>query len=513
MKKTTEKTQPTTEQPEQPRCRVSARAIAAENRAIQAEAKRIAKAAKIVEGFVATDETRKTLMKPWHDKKNGVVVATDGKALIATKHGFNPDAPDGDYPNWQGVVPKYGDEACGVTIDPVKVAEVCANGIRLARAIDHKMNVYAAIPLPEGKHIAFDAAVLRRVAEAMDANSITEFKAVDGVHAILAKNADTTLVAMPIRTYIPKTHSHVSFELRPGRGDGRGIVLNTITGRVISAPERSDGEEKTGRAWADDLRKGLADEVKRVEKGVRDNILYVAITEAWKRGETDVGKVYDGTGAAQWESLSPENKAVFDGWMKCGDKKVLLEKMSEYFLECKGYSKGRKQRQNEIARIEKRIAAEDEIDALMDAPAGRPAPAPETPAAAPVAVPQPEAARPQRKASKPRRAAKPEPQPEAPAVQPSPWDAHAAEWRDMTARNLHDEVRIAISQWAAVNAPSVPEFAMIAADFHLIAARSEGDGYDTDDYMEWRNDETDELLERIGAAFGSEAKAGIAKCL
>ena len=100
-----------------------------------------------------------------------------------------------------------------------------------------------------------------------------------------------------------------------------------------------------------------------------------------------------------------------------------------------------------------------------------------------------------------------------PAPAPSPWREHVQEWRDMTAKNFHDEVRVGIAEWAAVNAPNVPEFAMIAGDFRLIASRDEHPGYDESQYMEFRVEVTDEMLDRIGAAFGEEAKAGIGACL
>ena len=156
-----------------------------------------------------------------------------------------------------------------------------------------------------------------------------------------------------------------------------------------------------------------------------------------------------------------------------------------------------------------------------DTPKATPSPAPEPVAAEkpqavqpveykPQAVEKPQAAKP----CKPSRTRKAKPQAvEAPAPAPSPWREHVQEWRDMTHNNQHDEVRVGIAEWAAVNAPNVPEFAMIAGDFRLIASRDEHPGYDESQYMEFRVEVTDEMLERIGAAFGSEAKAGIAKCL
>ena len=398
----------------------------------QTEAKRLAAMAKIVESFASKDETRKNLLAPFHDKKGGVVVATDGRALIATKHGYNPDVKNNpDFPaSWRQVVPRYKD-AQTIKVNPAEIVATCAKGRRLANAINSGVHAYMVIPLTDdGGNVVLAAEILHRVAKAMEADNITEIKAVDGTCPILAQNATTTLVQMPVRN-----GGRGGVKLTHGRGTS-DIYFDALTGRVISAPERSD-TGKHSRAYADELRDGV-------------------------------------------------EKMKANGGSLLQIKKDLAE----------------------IARIEKRIAAEDEIDALMGTPA-TPAPAP---AEAPAAPAPAEAAKPPRKASKPRKAA-PAPEPEAPAVQPSAWTLHASEWRDMTHRNCHDDVRIAISEWAAANAPSVPEFAMIAADFHLIAARDDGDGYDVNDYMIWRNDTTDEMLDRIGETFGSEAKAGIAKCL
>ena len=285
----------------------------------------------------------------------------------------------------------------------------CTKGIRLARAISRNLEVWAAIPLPGGDRIVFDAELLRRVADAMDANGMTEIKAMGGLRPILAKNADTSIVAMPIRGSHTDCGRVASYE---------ALLLDAVTGRVIAAPERSD----TG-----------------------DNGAEMA--------------------------------------------KTLRERADMYMKD--GAALSAKKDLAAVDRIEKRIAAEDEIDALMDATTPAPEPAPE-----------PE---------------KPQPVAEAPAAPAAPvatpWSEHEAEWRDMTARNFHDEVRVSMAEWAAACAPSVPEFAMIAGDFRLIASRQDGDGYDVDSYMEWRNDATSELLERIARAFGADVKAGMERCL
>lgn len=336
------------------------------------------KAAKVVEDFVAKDDTRKTLKNVHHDHKNGVAVATDGRVLIATKHGYDPNAkenPDAPYPEWKQVVPKYDGETAKVfdrtdgkghvkyankpvqkvEVNPAELSDICKKASRLARAIGHKETAMVSVPLPDGDHVMMDATYLKKVSDAMGANGITEIKAVNGNSPILAKNADTTIVAMPLRGGDGDHH--------PGRG-GTRFVLDAMTGRVISAPERSDNTATTGKEYADSLREIIASDKADFENRARKMNLYQAITEAWKRGETDPAKVY-GSVAKNWDTLKPGNRARFEEWMKLGDKDVLAQKIGEEMANYKDGGKARKQMQNELARIEKRIAAEDEIDALI----------------------------------------------------------------------------------------------------------------------------------------------------
>ena len=279
---------------------------------VKADAK---KAAKVVESFVSKDATRKVFMNVHHDHEGGVVVATDGRVLIATKHGYDKNAkdnPDNPYPNWRQVVPNYDGKTYEATertvgksgrsvlkktehpvqkveVDPAAISDTCKKVAALANKINNKGTIFAALKLPDGKVVIMDAAYLRKVADAMAANGITEIKAVDGKRPILAKNADTTIVAMPLRM---DGTDPTEAEFRKGRG-GSVIVIDALTGRILSAPERSDNTAMTSRKWADALRKDIE-----------------------------------------------------------SDKTIDADKARKI--------------KREIEKIEKRIAAEDEIDALMD---------------------------------------------------------------------------------------------------------------------------------------------------
>lgn len=376
----------------------------ANNRAIQAEARRVARAAKLVAEFVSTDAMRKNLMTPYHDKKNGVVVATNGAVLIATKHGFNPGAEDRDYPRWQQVIPDYhgkvfkvresqlvkaenGDymrkvvevkyPVSTIPVVPSKVAAACRKCVGLAKA-SFRNGAFAALPLVDGKQIVLDAGLLLKVADAMDANGITEIKAAAPERPIVAKNGDAILVAMPVR----------DAEVFGGGCAGRnkecgGLLIDAQTGRMLAAPER-----------------------------------------------------------------------------------LTAKKLEEF--KCNGI------------KIEKAMAAEDEIDALMDA---KPAKVEEKPAPAAPAAPE--------------------------AVEPSPYADHLTEWRKLTHDNEHTGVRLAISKWCEANAKSErDEFASIADDFAYILSTTDGDTM-TPELCDFRMDLTDELMQRIGRVFGKEAHAAI----
>jgi len=266
-------------------------------KAAKADAK---KAAKVVENFVSKDGTRKGLQHVHHDHKGGVAVATDGRVLIATKHGYDKNAkgdPENPFPNWRQVIPNYDgatyehierdfDVKSGkhvlkktkhpvqkVEVDPAAISETCRKVAALANKIGNKDTIHAALKLPDGKVVVMDAAYLRKVADAMAANGITEIKAVDGKRPILAKNADTTIVAMPLRA---DGSNPTEADFRKGRG-GSGIVIDALTGRILSAPERSDNTAMTSRKWADELRKHIesdktidADKARKIKREIEN---------------------------------------------------------------------------------------------------------------------------------------------------------------------------------------------------------------------------------------------------
>ena len=359
-------------------------------------------AEKVVDDFVSKDSTRVTFQRKHHDKKNGVVVATDGRVLIATKHGFDPNAedhPEDPYPRWQQVVPKYNGKTVKVTerveedgktvtrevelpvqsvkADPSAIVQACKTAIRLRNTIqpgskDRRQRAEVLLPLPDGQAALMDAEYLLKVAKAMEANGITEIRALDGKHPILAKNADTTIVAMPIRN---DGEGFRVEDFKSGRGRDN-ILFNALTGRAISGPERSDTGMRS-RAFADELRKGIERGRKETADRMRKTNLYESIVKAWKRGETDVQKIYDSiTGEGpKWSDLKPELRKRFEDFVKIGDADALAQKLAEYEAELRpDFYRWWKKDPQELEKIEKRIAAEDELDSLMgEAPAEPPA--------------------------------------------------------------------------------------------------------------------------------------------
>ena len=217
------------------------------------------KAAKIVMDFAGKDDTRVALRRIHHDHDEGVAVASDGRVLIATKHGYDPNVkndPDYPYPNWKQVVPKYKDVE-PTKIDPVEISALCKKAKALANKIGYKGNGLVQMELANGERILMDATNLKRVADAMAANGMTEIIGPNGKSPILAKNGDTTIVAMPQAIERAKSGS--------GRGD-YDFIIDAKTGRIISAPERASGY-KYEKEYIETLRKsGALKNIKEAEK-------------------------------------------------------------------------------------------------------------------------------------------------------------------------------------------------------------------------------------------------------
>ena len=372
------------------------------------------KAAAILQKFVGKDSTRESLQHVHHDKEERVAVATDGRILIATKHGYNPNAEvDPDYPNWKQVIPSLIHGATA-TVNPAALAKNCATASRLARAVK------CDAPLVEiafGKErILFNACSLKPVAEAMAANGMTEMKT-NGTELApditVAKNDDTTICIMPMRPHVNETRAH-------GRGNAYPVVIDGLTGGIVAAPLRDTL----------DTRKALEISRETHERMVR------------------VG----------------------------------------------GYVKGEEKREaKRLAEMEKRVAAEDEIDALM---------------AAPEAVKAKTTAAPAKPAPKPPKAKKP-----APAVKAA--DDLAAwkpeEWKRLT-RKAPNEARVRIAAWAAANATTErAELALMAGDYAFIC--NEGRAAMSQDLTAFRAELDCELEARVVRVYGIDKWMEVNACL
>lgn len=329
----------------------------ADNDAIRAEAAKIEAMKKVIMDFVSVDVTRKTLQAPFHDKAGKVVVATDGRALLATRYGFNPSAKDRDFPAWRQVVPNYEKEK-GITtlaFNPGNLLAICRAAKRLAGAVACE-NVYISLPLAGGKS-AYGMSLenAKRLAEAMIAGGLSEVKTRGGDYPMIAGDDNTTVVVMPIRGYE---------EDKPGRTAQNGLAFDGLTGRCIYAPENSLTDYMRARA------KELAEN--------RDGL----------------------------------------------SKKEL----------------------SELAKLEKQIEAENEIDALLVAKPGtpsKPAQAAQKPAEKPAKPEkpsaQPEAAKPAQAEQKPAQAVR----------DPFDFSADLPEWRKLAKKNPH-EARAEVATWAAL---------------------------------------------------------------
>ena len=209
------------------------------------------KAAAILQKFVAKDTPDQSLHRVHHDKSAGVAVATDGRFLIATKHGYDPNAEvDLDYPNWKLAIPDDKSLGAAATVNPDALAKTCATARRLAQTVKRARPI---VRLDFGKgHALFDAGLMKTVAEAMAANGITSLRTASdavGTSPVVAKNKDTTIVFMPMRG-----DGELAFA---GRKKGGDLVVDGMTGRILSAPERS-ATEAQDRAELKTRKEGLA---------------------------------------------------------------------------------------------------------------------------------------------------------------------------------------------------------------------------------------------------------------
>jgi hypothetical protein len=187
-------------------------------------------AAKVVERFVAPAGSRPVLEKPYHDKGSGYVVATDGKRLIATRYGFDQNAPDpnGVYPNWKQVAISdgYGKDALREKLDVRALADMAEDADKLARAASVHRDLDAAVALRiGGKPVMVNAGFFADFLRAMEAHGISEVEW-DGRGPLLARNGGVaTIMLMPYRV-------GEDFQVQTGRNKGGGVLVDAATGRI-----------------------------------------------------------------------------------------------------------------------------------------------------------------------------------------------------------------------------------------------------------------------------------------
>ena len=198
----------------------------------------------------------------------------------------------------------------------------------------------------------------------------------------------------------------------------------------------------------------------------------------------------------------------------------------EKMVRVGGYVKGEEKREaKRLAEMEKRVAAEDEIDALMAAPEAVKAKTPAAPAPAKKTTgAKPAPAAPAKPAPKPPKAKKP-----APAVKtaPAPVSAPAAvptvkaaddlaawkpeEWKRLT-RKAPNEARVRIAAWAAANATTErAEPALMAGDYAFIC--NEGRAAMSQDLTAFRAELDCELEARVVRVYGIDKWMEVNACL
>lgn len=336
------------------------------------------KAAKVLEDFTykqnkeeVSKKIHDDLSRVYHDKEAGLAVASDGRILIASKHGFDPNADNGDvaFPNWRHVVgPTDTNSKLAAKVNPTELAKVCKTISRLAKATDGEGEHGPLVAINfGGNHVSyFSASQLAKVAKAMEANGLTELRTSEEFNRpAIASNGDTSIVIMPYRTADIETS---------GRGDVSGFVVNGHNGRIITAPGRTDIGFQYGHERLKEEREHYDKYQKEKLDFARQTTFYRAIEKAMKDGVTDPEKIYDSTLPPEearmsvdtpFAKLKPEVQKDFINIVNSKDMDEVAQKIAEYVMEHDHSRHGRKEMLRDIAKIEKRIGAEDEIEGLI----------------------------------------------------------------------------------------------------------------------------------------------------
>ena len=317
------------------------------------------KAAEVVKDFVVTDKDevklRPHLSNVYHDKDAGRVVATDGRHVIATKHGFDPNAKEPDYyPDWRQVIPDEKSMTDRIKVNPDDLVNIAKKAARLDKALGGRIGGVVVFNFGD-RYVKLDAKRMATVAKAMSANGIDEIMANGMYHPIMAKNADTTIALMPLRSNGVETVGR--------EGDGQ-VVVDGITGKIISAPARSDSQMKS-RNRLDALKKDYAAYRARNLKDVSKYDLYNAVVKARKNGEKDLKKIYESTVHRPFDDLRQELKDEFTKWVNAESDKKTAELVAEYSMDIDKNPINKKYYIREIEKLEKYLAVEDEVDSLM----------------------------------------------------------------------------------------------------------------------------------------------------
>lgn len=345
----------------------------------KADPKKVAKVAEKFNLHLTKAETEKmsrskngintNLMKTYHDP-DGHLVATDGRILISTTHGFDKAKADADkasgrtYPNWRHVVPDYDTLSNRSQVNPKAILAVAKEATKLARDTGNDPDrVFVRVKVGDNDCLlaAFNAT---KMAEAMDAAGMTEL-ATDARkdYPVVAHSKTTDIVLMPFRI---------------SNAWDNDIVIDAQTGRLVHAP-KFDRDEKTGRTFEENAldvsMKQRGTMRSDLERQIKDSDVYADIL-AVRSGEKTADQAAKDSlkGVADSELSSPRaevEKARAEHYARFAaikDDAELMNALHDYYRGRKSIDNDNWRRnERDIEKFTKHVAAVKRIEELRDA--------------------------------------------------------------------------------------------------------------------------------------------------
>ncbi len=198
--------------------------------------------AEVIKDFVGDKSNRPWSQKPYHDKEKGVVVALDGRVMIVTKHGFDPNAENEEgFPKYEKLLPRKDNYSETKKIDVDKLLDICKKAIRLGK--DRRITSASVLLKLNGQYRLYSAQGLSKVLKAMKAYGIDKISEKDdGSSFIFARNDEATIMTLPMKANgVDSTFKELPWIRRGEKIDS--LAFDGETGRIAFAPEREVTEE------------------------------------------------------------------------------------------------------------------------------------------------------------------------------------------------------------------------------------------------------------------------------